>query len=97
MDTVGVADLLFRPQGPGRLLIRCRGRRPEGGIVSSRVVTALVALVAFWIMFGVFALFGGQFDLLVAGVLALGALAVAAVDRARRGHRRAGTTARRTT
>lgn len=97
MVIVGAADLLFRPQGAGRLLIRCRERRPEGGIVSSRVVTALVALVAFWIMFGVFALAGGQFDLLVAGVLAMGALAVAVVDRARRGRRRAGTTARRTT
>ncbi|QZN85391.1 hypothetical protein [Cellulomonas sp. C5510] len=56
--------------------------------MSSRVVTALVALAAFWVMYGVFAILGGRFDLGVALVLAVGALAVSVLDRARRRRRR---------
>ncbi len=56
--------------------------------MSSRVITALVALGAFWVMYGVFAILGGRFDLGVALVLAVGALAVSVLDRARRRRRR---------
>ncbi|WHP16648.1 hypothetical protein [Cellulomonas sp. ES6] len=63
--------------------------------MSSRVATALVALVAFWVMYVVFAVLGGRFDLGVALVLAVGALAVSVLDRARRRRRREGAAARR--
>ena len=49
--------------------------------MSSRVITALVALGAFWVMYGVFAILGGRFDLGVALVLSV-------LDRARRRRRR---------
>jgi uncharacterized ion transporter superfamily protein YfcC len=49
-----------------------------------KVVSAVVVFVAFWLMFGVFALLGGRFDFTIALVFAAGAIAVGLIHRARR-------------